>query len=178
MFDDVVTPPLGVLRICVAVLRDVTVLAIAPPSLSYELTGRGLPDCGRSHTFRSTAFHRSYCFTTSHLFAPNSPRSVPKSVPNTANTRFKNLPQGPGRIVGFQHRPGPGHRHALRRTRPQWASGAGGISPPAPTSPSTLRARHERHLAHITAGSRRLRTRSPRHRGLGPSTAQPVDLAS
>jgi hypothetical protein len=27
MFDDVVTPHLGVLRICVAVLRNVTVLA-------------------------------------------------------------------------------------------------------------------------------------------------------
>jgi hypothetical protein len=94
MFDDVVTPPLGVLRICVAVLRDVTVLVIAPPSLSYELTGRRLPDCGRSHTFRSTAFRRPACFTTSRLFAPNSPRSVPKSVPNTANsTSFPNWPQ-------------------------------------------------------------------------------------
>ena|SRR6476620_1047056 len=32
MFDDVVTSPLGVLRICIAVLRDVTVLATGPPS--------------------------------------------------------------------------------------------------------------------------------------------------
>jgi hypothetical protein len=81
MFDDVVTPPLGVLRICVAVLRDVTVLAIAPPSLSFEPTSRYLPESGPSHTFRSTAFRRPACFTTSCLFAPNSPRSVPKSVP-------------------------------------------------------------------------------------------------
>jgi hypothetical protein len=43
MFDDVVTPPLGILRICVAVLRDVRVLASGPPSLSYELRTRGFP---------------------------------------------------------------------------------------------------------------------------------------
>jgi hypothetical protein len=65
---------------------------LATPGLS---AGPSLADGGRSHTFRSTAFRRPVCFTTSHLCGPNSPRSVPKSVPNTANTRSKKLATGP-----------------------------------------------------------------------------------
>src|ERR1700730_16695248 len=57
-----------------------------PRPLGYELTSRYLPQGGPSHTFRLTAFRRPACFTTSRLFAPNSPRSVPTSVPNTANS--------------------------------------------------------------------------------------------
>src|ERR1700738_1364652 len=38
------------------------------------LTSRDLPQGGPSHTFRLTAFRRPACFTTSRLFAPNSPK--------------------------------------------------------------------------------------------------------
>jgi hypothetical protein len=56
--------------------------------LGYELTSRCLPQSGPSHTFRSTAFRRPTCFIVLGLFASNSPCSVPKSVPNTANSRL------------------------------------------------------------------------------------------
>jgi hypothetical protein len=49
MFDDVVTRCLGVLRICIGVLRDVTVLA--------EMTGADEPTDFNSPSLRSTCPH-------------------------------------------------------------------------------------------------------------------------
>jgi hypothetical protein len=62
--------------------------------LGYERTGRSLPRYARSHTNRSTAFHRPTCLARSHLFASVAPRSVPKSVPNMANRSLS----GPRRL--------------------------------------------------------------------------------
>lgn len=81
MFIDVVTPPPGVLRICVGVLRDVTVLATGPPSLGYELRTRNVCLFGRSRRCRSVVVRRPFTSAVLHSFEVVSRRFVPKSVP-------------------------------------------------------------------------------------------------
>jgi hypothetical protein len=63
MFVHVVTRSVRVLRICVAVLRDVTVLAAGPPSLSYEPTGPALKGFRMSQTSRSAVIDRLVQYT-------------------------------------------------------------------------------------------------------------------
>ncbi len=84
MFGSGVTRHAGVLRICVAVLRDVTVLApVEPWSLGYELAIPGFLESPASQTYRSGAVTGPISAAGYHAISSVAPRFVHKSVHNT-----------------------------------------------------------------------------------------------
>jgi hypothetical protein len=83
MFFGGVTRVFRVLRICVGVLRDVTVLAASPRSLSYELPLWGFRSDVRSHMRCSEQVEGRGCCAGLHRFGLVSRSLVPKSVPKS-----------------------------------------------------------------------------------------------
>jgi hypothetical protein len=73
--------------------------------LNYELAGRGITRCVRSHRCRSATFSRPTYLAPSHLFASVPPCSVSKSVANPLSDKDRRPAASVAYFMGNRHCP-------------------------------------------------------------------------